>query len=399
MKKVKKIRVALFTDVLKENYDGVTYTLYNIIERIPKDRFEFIFITPFPPSENVRLPFPVIVCRSFKLPLYAEYLVGFPYFDKNLEKALADFKPDLVHFASPSFLGRYALRYAQKHGIPVTSTYHTHFPMYVDYYFKYLPFLKFLKYLVPVILRFYYNNCEIVYVPTRPVLEDLAAVGIERRRMMIWARGIDTENFNPRKRDNVFIDGLCGKGTIRILFVSRLFWIKEITTIVRIYKKLRASLPEAKIVITGDGPQRRYMEKKMPDAVFTGKLLNNELSRIYASCDIFLFPSITETFGNVNLEAMASGLPVVAAAKGGQCGIVEEGVTGYLVEPKNTDAFCEKIEYLARNPEARKQMGKKAVAYARTQKWDILCDAMFASYEKAVAANIARSGGPNEAAV
>ena len=158
MKKAKKIRVALFTDVLKENYDGVTHTLYNIIQRIPRDRFEFIFITPFPPSDHVKLPFPVIVCRSFKLPMYGEYVVGFPYFDKNLEKVLADFKPDLVHFASPSFLGRYAIQYAQKHGIPVTSTYHTHYPMYVDYYFKYLPFLKFLKHLVPVLLRFYYNN-------------------------------------------------------------------------------------------------------------------------------------------------------------------------------------------------------------------------------------------------
>ena len=146
------------------------------------------------------------------------------------------------------------------------------------------------------------------------------------------------------------------------------------------------------MVITGDGPQRRYMEKTMPDAVFTGSMLNSDLPKIYASCDMFLFPSITETFGNVNLEAMASGLPVVAAAKGGQCGIVEEGVTGYLVEPKNVDAFCEKIDYLIRNPEARKQMGKKAVAYARTQKWDILCDAMFASYEKAVIDNRSARG-------
>ncbi|MBN1497329.1 MAG: glycosyltransferase family 1 protein [Spirochaetes bacterium] len=387
MKKGRKIRIALFTDVLKENYDGVTYTLYNIIQRIPRDRFEFLFITPFPPSNSVKFPFPIVVCRYIKMPLYGEYRLGFPYFDKKLDAALADFKPDLVHFASPSFLGRYAIRYGQKHGIPVTSTYHTHFPMYVDYYFKYLPFLRFLKHVVPMILRFYYNNCDIVFVPTRPVIEDLVAVGIDRSRMTIWARGIDTENFNPRKRDITYIENLCGKGGVRILFVSRLFWIKEISTIVKIYRKLRTRCPEARMVITGDGPQRRYMEKRMPDAVFTGTLLHNELSKIYASCDIFLFPSITETFGNVNLEAMASGLPVVAAAKGGQCGIVEEGVTGYLVEPKNADAFCDKIDLLIRNPELRKRMSTKVVEYARTQKWDILCSAMFTLYEKAVRDN------------
>jgi glycosyltransferase involved in cell wall biosynthesis len=399
MKKEKKIRIALFTDVLRENYDGVTYTLYNIIERIPKDRFEFLFITPFPPTEKVKLPFPVVVCRSIKMPMYGEYQLGLPYFDRKLDRALEEFKPDLVHFTSPTFVGRYALRYAQKHNIPLTSTYHTHFPMYSDYYFKYIPFLKFLKRIIPMILRFYYNNCDIVFVPTRPVLEDLAAVGIERKRMMIWARGIDTEIFNPQKRDDKFIDGLCGKGTLRVLFVSRLFWIKEITTIVRIYKILKARHPKVRMVITGDGPQRRYMEKRMPDAVFTGQLLHNELPKIYASCDIFLFPSITETFGNVNLEAMASGLPVVAAAKGGQCGIVEEGVTGFLVEPKNEEAFCEKIEYLINNRAALTRMSKKAVEYARSQKWEILCKAMFKSYEKTVMDNKKRGEDLNEAAV
>ena len=180
MKKTKKIRVALFADVLKENLDGVTYTLYNIIERVPRDRFELLFITPFPPTDLSKFPYPVIVCRYIKVPLYGEYPLAFPYFDKNLEKALEEFKPDLIHFTSPSFLGRYARSYAKKHDLPLVSMYHTHFPIYVDYYFKYLPFLRFLKHVVPVILRFYYNRCDLVYVPTQPVLEDLVGFGIER---------------------------------------------------------------------------------------------------------------------------------------------------------------------------------------------------------------------------
>jgi glycosyltransferase involved in cell wall biosynthesis len=339
------------------------------------------------------------VCRYMKVPLYGEYPLAFPYFDKNLENALEKFKPDLVHFTSPSFLGRYARSYAKKYKLPLVSMYHTHFPIYVDYYFKYLPFLRFLKHIVPVILRFYYNRCDLVYVPTQPVLEDLVKFGIERSRMMIWARGIDMTKFNPRKRDNKYIDNLCGKDTIRILFVSRLFWIKEITTIIGIYKKLSKTHPNVKMVITGDGPQQNYMMKRMPGAVFTGKLINSGLHRIYASCDIFLFPSITETFGNVNLEALASGLPVVAAAKGGQCGIVKEGETGFLVEPKNIDAFCEKLDYLVNNPKALKKMSSNAVEYARKQKWDTLCEKLFKSYEYVIEENKKNIEGLNEAAI
>ncbi len=399
MKKTKKIRVALFTEVLKENLDGVTYTLYNIIERVPRDKFEFLFITPWPPTDISTFPFPVCVCRSIKVPLYGEYPLGLPYFDRNLEKALEEFKPDLIHFTSPSFLGRYARSYAKKNNLPLVSIYHTHFPLYVDYYFKYLPFLKFLKLIVPPILRFYYNRCDLVYVPTKPVLEDLVEFGIERNRMMIWARGIDMAMFNPKKRDDSYIDGLCGKGTIRVLFVSRLFWIKEISTIIGIYKKLSAAHPNVKMVITGDGPQSNHMKKRMPGAVFTGKLLNSDLHRIYASCDIFLFPSITETFGNVNLEALASGLPVVAAAKGGQCGIVREGETGFLVEPKNIDAFCEKLDYLINNPAELMRMSRNAVDYAKEQKWDTLCRELFKSYETAIAEKKTQTEGLNEAAV
>jgi glycosyltransferase involved in cell wall biosynthesis len=399
MEKKRKIRVAIFADVLKENLDGVTHTLYNIIERVPKDKFDLLFITPLPPTDLAAFPYPVVVCRYIKMPLYGEYPLAFPYCDKNLENALKKFKPDLVHFTSPTFLGRYARNYAKVNNLPLVSMYHTHFPMYVDYYFKYLPFLRFLKYAVPYILRFYYNRCDMLYVPTKPVLEDLAVLGIERDRMMIWARGIEVDKYTPRKRDVKYIDGLCGRGTIRVLFVSRLFWLKEIVTIVKIYKKLSTTHPNIRMVITGDGPQRKYMEKRMPNAVFTGKLLNHDLQRMYASCDIFLFPSITETFGNVVLEAMASGLPVVAAAKGGPMGIVTEGETGYLVEPKNIDDFSKKISMLVDNPALLKKMSKNAEDYARSQKWEILCRDLFKSYEKAISDNKKRLEELNEVAL
>jgi glycosyltransferase involved in cell wall biosynthesis len=395
MKKTKKIRVALFTEVLKENVDGVTHTLYKMIERIPKEKFDFLFITPFPPSNKAKFPYPIVECRSMHLPQYKHYRLAIPYYDSKLQKALKRYRPDIIHFVSPSFLGHFALRYALANNIPVVSTYHTHFPMYVGYYLKHIPLVVGFanKIIVPWILRYFYNRCDLVYVPTRPVLEDLIELGIQPERLTIWARGVDMKIFNPGKRDIPMIEKMCGKNTLRILFVSNLNWIKEIRTIMGIYKKITKLYPGVKMIITGDGPQKAYMEKHMPGAVFTGKLLNTDLAKIYASSDIFLFPSITETFGNVVLEALASGLPVVAAARGGPLGIVREGETGLFARPKNVDDFCGKLRYLIDNPSVLRRMSKKASAYARTQSWDAICREMFASYVKIVSSSDKKAWG------
>jgi glycosyltransferase involved in cell wall biosynthesis len=136
------------------------------------------------------------------------------------------------------------------------------------------------------------------------------------------------------------------------------------------------------MVITGDGPQASYMRRKMPNAVFTGKLMGKDLSKIYASCDIFVFPSITETFGNVVLEALASGIPAVVAAQGGPKGIIRDGSTGFHVIPKNSEDFYKKLCFLIDNPDLLNKMKKNAAAYARTQSWDALCREMFSEYEK-----------------
>jgi glycosyltransferase involved in cell wall biosynthesis len=393
MKETKKIRVALFTEVLEANVDGVTHTLYKIIERIPKSKFDFLFITPYPPSDKAKFPYPIVECKSISMPQYKNYRLAIPYRDKNLKRALDAFKPDLIHFATPAFLSHYALRYGRRNGIPVVSTYHTHFPNYVSYYLKHIPLLVGFaeSVIVPALLRYFYNKCEMVYVPTKPVMDELVEIGIGRKRLSVWGRGIDMKLFNPRKRDDRFIEKLCGKGTIRILFVSRLFWIKEIRTIIDIYKKIMKLFPNIKMIITGEGPQKKYMEKQMPGAVFTGKLLNTDLAKIYASSDIFLFPSITETFGNVVLEAMASGLPVVAAAKGGPLGIVHEGKDGLFARPKDVKDFCDKLTYLIENPATLKRMGKNAAIYARSQKWDTLCRELFRSYEQVVRAHRKRA--------
>jgi glycosyltransferase involved in cell wall biosynthesis len=378
-----KIKIAFFSDVLKENFDGVTYTLFNIIQRVPRDKFDFLFITPYPPSDSAAFPFPIHVCRFIHFPLYKEYPFAIPDFDKQLKEKLDAFKPDLVHYTTPALLGRYAVKYALSRNIPLTSTYHTHFKAYIDYYFRFIPGLSsVLQRLARRIMLWFYNNTQMIFVPTGPILEELEEIGIESRRLMIWGRGIDTEVFSPDKADSDYMDRLCGKNTKRILFVSRLVWEKEIKTLLALYALFAKNRPDVKMIITGEGPQKKVMEKKMPGAVFTGSLYNGALSRIYASADVFVFPSITETFGNVVLEALASGLPVVAANQGGPSGILIHGRTGYLAVPKNAVDFYEKIVSIIDHRSHAMMLSANAVEYAKTQTWDALCTLMFATYEK-----------------
>jgi len=379
------IRVALFSEVLKEHLDGVTNTLFRIIERIPRDRFEYLFITSLPPSETVGLPFPVITVPKVAFPTNPDYPISLPYFNGDLRKTLDDFQPDIIHLTTPFTLGNYALSYGQEQGIPVLATYHTHFISYIEYYFRYLPlFSRLVDFGGRRYMNWFYNRCDLIYVPTESIRDELLDCGIERRRMVVWGRGIDTKLFRPERRDDAFMDKLCGAGTQRVLFVSRLVWEKELRTLAKVYDLLTDTHPQARFVVTGDGPRRRELERLMPDAIFTGKLVKQDLAKIYASSDVFLFPSVTETFGNVVLEAMASGLPPVVAAQGGPKGIVRDGETGFHATPKDPVDFHRKIALLLDDPRKAARMGLAAAEYASRQQWDTLCEEMFSSYERIV---------------
>ncbi len=379
------IRVALFSEVLKEHLDGVTNTLYQIIERIPRERFEYLFITSYPPSETVHLPFPIITVPKVAFPTNPDYPISLPYFNGKLREALDDFQPDIIHLTTPFTLGNYALSYGQEQGIPVVATYHTHFISYIEYYFRYFPlFSRLIDFGGRRYMNWFYNRCDLIYVPTESIMDELLDCGIDRRRMVIWGRGIDTELFRPERRDEEFMDRLCGKGTKRVLFVSRLVWEKELRTLAKVYDLFTETHPQVRFVVTGDGPRRRELERLMPNAVFTGKMVKQDLAKIYASSDVFIFPSITETFGNVVLEAMASGLPPVVAAQGGPKGIVQDGVTGFHALPKDPADFHRKIALLIDDPARAATMGAAAADYAQRQQWDTLCAEMFASYERIV---------------
>ena len=196
-----------------------------------------------------------------------------------------------------------------------------------------------------------------------------------------WSRGVDSTCFNPSKRSESFSHEYNLKYTKTILFVSRLVKIKETDTLIRLYKLIEDRF---NLIIVGDGPDRKRMEAKMPGATFTGHLQREALAQVYASCDLFVFPSTTETFGNVVLEAMASGLPVIAANEGGPCDIVQDGRTGYLVEPCNEQAFFKKANDILSDQTLASELSQNALTYARKQDWDALCRQLFGQFEALV---------------
>lgn len=367
---IKKIKIAFFADILKDNQDGVTNTIFQIAHNIDPDRFDYLFITSKPPKDRRRFPFPVITIPGIAFPLYKDYPIAIPWFNNTLKAALNQYEPDILHFATPFTLGLWALYYGRKKGIPVVTTYHTHFVSYIEYYFRLLYGLSRIpELLTKRYMAWFYNRCAMALVPTQNILDELLDWGIDKNRLTLWGRGIDTKIFNPEFRDQAFIDTFAEPGKKRVLFVSRLVWEKEIETIIRIHQIFRSRRPDITMVITGDGPARMQMQKRMPEAVFTGKLIGLELSKTYASCDVFLFPSVTETFGNVVLEAMASGLIPVVAAKGGPMGIIQDGVTGYLAKPKDSVDFCQKIEKVIDQPSLAAQMRDAAIKHAQSQNW------------------------------
>lgn len=371
-----KTRIVFFVDILERHFDGVSNTMHQLAHRLPKDQVEAIFITTYPPSQN-DFPFPVYQCPYLTWILYKDYRIGLPGRMKNLEQLLKDFDPHLLHFTSPTPMGKFAIKYAKRNNLPVTTTYHTHFYSYMAYYFGFFkPLEKLIGYISKHLSRWYYTRVDATFVPSEPMRQFLIELGVAENRLFFFRRGINTEQFNPSFRDEQLRTqyGLDNKKVV--LFVSRLVKEKEIDTIIRTSHLFDERRSDVQFLITGDGPHKSYMEKRMPEAIFTGKQTKEQLAKLYASADVFMFPSVTETFGNVVLEAMASGLPVVAAAAGGPKGIVSRSGAGYLVAPKNEEDFYQKISEIVDQPAIRETLSHKAIQYAQDQKWETICAEM-----------------------
>jgi glycosyltransferase involved in cell wall biosynthesis len=386
-----KIRIAYFADILEENFDGVTHTIYQVMKRVPKQEFDFLFVTPHPPKPETNFPFRVITCPSVGMPGNSDYRIALPFLKRSIQTELEAFDPDLIHFTTPSFLGRYALDFGQKRGIPVINTYHSHFHAYLEYYFKFLPGGS--GAVMPIANRLLkiYQESDLTLVPSNAMRDFLLDWQVDAGKIKLWQRGVESSKYNPGFRSTEFRKkwGLGSHKTI--LFVSRLVKEKEIDTLADIYQLFQQRRPDVKFLVVGSGPGEDELKDKMPNAVFTGKLTGQDLATCYASSDLFVFPSISETFGNVVLEALASGLPVVTAAEGGPVDIVTHGVNGFHVTPKDPESFYSKLVLLLENEALYDSMRTEAVSYAETQNWDALCANLFDLYKEYASLKLAVS--------
>jgi phosphatidylinositol alpha 1,6-mannosyltransferase len=295
---------------------------------------------------------------SYGLPFRPEYRAAF--MDACTELRIAEFAPDLVHIATPDKLGFDVQRWAAKRSLPVVCSYHTRFPAYIEYYMSLLH--EPVEQALWAWLKFFYGNCLQTYPPSTSTLEELKRNGFGGD-IRLWPRGIDLKAFNPRYRSTALrAEWGASSRTSVILLVCRMVAEKNLALFVRVIAALRSTALDFKVVIAGDGPLLGWMRKRLPEAVFMGTMVKEDLARVYASADVFFFPSKTETLGSVTLEAMASGTAVLAGNTTGSSDIVTHMRTGLLVDPDDFEGWVRAMIGLINDPPLRRRLADGALA-------------------------------------
>lgn len=374
----KELRIAIFTGNYNHIRDGVSLTLNRLVRFLEAEGIPVLVFGPTSDGPALEHNGEFISVPSIPMPGRPEYRVtiGFP---EDVQLRLRDFKPTMVHIATPDLLGFRAMRFAQANGIQIVASYHTHFTSYLKYYNMDMLEILGWKYLV-----WFYSQCKHIYVPTASMADELAGRGINEG-LRIWARGVDTELFSPEKRDLAWRQSIgVDDAQVMVSFVSRLVWEKDLQTVVDSFRKVLVADPAVKPLIVGDGPARKELQQLIPNAHFTGFLTGEDLARAYASSDVFFFPSDTETFGNVTLEAMSSGVPAVVADATGSKSLIEHGMNGLLATAKKTREFADHILALSGDAPKRADMAKvtrqKALAYS----WDTINSGLLEQYYEAL---------------
>jgi glycosyltransferase involved in cell wall biosynthesis len=365
------MRIAYFNANLKVGQDGVTRVVYKMIDGALARRHEAMAVTSILPEPSQQT-IPMLKVPSVVLPLQKAYRLALPGY-QAFAKTLEEFQPDIIHINSPCTLGFAAVKYAKHFRVPVVATYHTHFPAYPRYY-KLSTFEDFTW----RITKNLYNSVDRTFVPTRPILQELEAKDI--RHLQYLPNGVDTGLFTPERRSESWRSQFSNGSKPIVLFVSRLVWEKDLRVLAAAYRQLHTRRQDFEMVVVGDGHARAEFEKMMPGAHFLGYQSGVTLAESFASSDIFTFPSTTETFGLVTLEAMAAGLAPVAAKMGGATEIIEEGRSGLFAKPFDGTDLARKIEWLLDHPSYARVMREQACQRAQTYRWELVLEKLFRAY-------------------
>ncbi len=302
--------------------------------------------------------------------------MGIPY-GQNLDCLLDQFQPDLVQVAAPTPLCIYGQNYAFRKKLPVVASYHTHFVDYFPYYGFGWAIDTGWQF-----MRWFYNRTQATFAPTPGTIAELAQRGFQN--VQAWPRGIDGHKFSPTHRNRALRKKMGLGKEFLLLFVGRMVGEKDLADLAEAAHLLRRKGYKFQLAFAGDGPYRSIMEKQFPRDHFFGYIQDQELSELYASSDLFVFPSTTETFGNVVLEAFASGLPVIGVHKGGVADLVQDRTNGFLARPNDPQDFARRIQFFLDHPGAVQKARKGALATAIHYDWPTINGRLIDCYERLI---------------
>lgn len=377
---VSDLRVALISGNYNMVRDGPTQALGRLVQHLLDHGAAVRIFAPTVENPQVEQPGEIVSIPSLAIPGRGEYriplgLVG------DAKRAFEGFRPNVVHVASPDRAARQAAKWARERGVPVLASVHTRFETYPQYYH-----LGFMEPVVEAWLRKLYRRCDALVAPSDGMVEVLRQQRMHRD-IGIWSRGVERRIFNSGVRDLALRRGLgIGDEEVAIGFLGRVVMEKGLPEFADTMAELTARRVPHKVLVLGDGPARDWFADRVPEARFAGYLKGAELGRWVAGMDVFFNPSITETFGNVTLEAMACGVPVVAARATGSTTLVKHDETGTLVEPGNISAFADALQRYVEDPALRAAHGAAGEARSELFDWDQINRGMAETYLRLVTA-------------
>ena len=362
----RSLRISVVTETYPPEVNGVARTIASVVEGLRARNHELQLIRPGQVKgelANQGERFHEVLMRGLPIPRYPHLRMGVTS-KKALVKLWSRRRPDVVHIATEGPMGWSALQAANHLKLPVCSDFRTNFHAYSKHYG-----VGWLHKPIMAYLRKFHNSTQCTMTPDEGLRRDLQEYGF--KNVLVVARGVDTVQFSPRFRSEALREswGVAPQDLV-VMHVGRLAAEKNLTTLMQAFEALRAVEPRARLVLVGDGPARKELQARCPDAIFAGMRHGADLAAHYASGDLFIFPSLTETFGNVTTEALASGLPVLAFDYAAAHQLVKPGVNGQLAPFGNMPELVRLAADMAQDRAALRQMGLQARYTSETLGWD-----------------------------
>lgn len=371
------MKIAIFTDTFLPQINGVTNTLSRLGDHLTQKGIEYIFLTPDHPTKDFH-NYNIEKFFSTCFFLYPECRFTFPNL-LRINHILDQFKPDIIQLMTEFNVGLSGLVYAKQHNIPYITNFSTNYESILASYNMGILQRPMWRY-----CKKFHSGAVFTLTPSKETEKYIHSKGITRTK--IFTRGIDFECFHPNHRNDSLRKSLNIEEKIVLLYVGRVSPEKGLSllreSMIRLNEKYNDRIA---LIVTGEGPMLPELMATMPkNVIFTGYKQGHELAEIYASSDIFAFPSGFETFGNVVLEAMASGIPVVGVSKGGVMESIIPHRTGLLAKPDDVDSFTAQLDEMIQNAEMRRQLGMQARKFAETRSWDSIFKELIHTYEEII---------------